>query len=134
MRILLDSHVFVWVKSAPENLSNEARAAIIDPDNDVFVSLASAWELWVKHARKPIAGFAPVLDRGAQAFLHAARESRIAILEITLDHAAKAAALPLVHRDPFDRMLIAQAMVEGLTIVTGDPTFRRYKGIRVLEA
>jgi PIN domain nuclease of toxin-antitoxin system len=48
MQILLDSHAFVWAKSAPENLSEEARAAIIDPVNDVFVSLASAWELWIK--------------------------------------------------------------------------------------
>jgi len=134
MRILLDSHAFVWAKSAPENLSDEARVAIIDPDNDVFVSLASAWELWVKHAKKPIVALAPVLDAGAGAFLEAARESGIALLEITLDHAATAATLPLVHRDPFDRMLIAQATRERLTLVTRDPVFRRYKGLRVLEA
>jgi len=132
--MLLDSHVFVWTKSAPENLSSETRAAIIDPANDVFVSLASAWELWIKHAKKPIAGFAPVLNAGAPGFLGAARESGIALLAITLDHAAKAAALPRVHRDPFDRMLIAQAMVERLTLVTSDPTFKRYKGLRVIAA
>jgi len=134
MRILLDSHVFVWAKSAPQNMSDEARAAIIDPDNEAFVSLASAWELWLKHAKKPIAGFAPILDAGAAGFLDAARESGIALLDITLDHAATAAALPFVHRDPFDRMLIAQAIMERLTLVTGDPAFKRYKGLRVLEA
>ena len=134
MRILLDSHVFVWVKSAPENLRDEARTAIIDPDNEVFVSLASAWELWIKHARKPIAALAPVLDAGATSFLKAARESGIGLLEITLDHAAAAAALPPVHRDPFDRMLIAQAIVERLTLLTGDPVFARYKGLRILGA
>ena len=133
MRILLDSHVFVWVKTAPQNLSDEAREAIVDPDNDVFVSLASAWELWIKHAKKPIEGFARVLDLGAPAFLRAARESGIALLEIALDHAATAAALPPVHRDPFDRMLVAQATKERLTIVTGDPVFKLYKGLRVLE-
>jgi PIN domain nuclease of toxin-antitoxin system len=133
MRILLDSHVFVWVKTAPQNLSNKARAAIVNPDNDVFVSLASAWELWIKHAKKPIGGFASVLDLGAPAFLHAAQESGISFLEITLDHAAAAAKLPPVHRDPFDRMLIAQATKERLTIVTGDPAFKLYKGLRVLE-
>ena len=52
MRILLDSHVFVWAKCAPENLSHDARATLIDPANDVFVSVASAWELWIKHVRK----------------------------------------------------------------------------------
>ena len=134
MRILLDSHAFVWAKSAPENLSDEARVAIIDPDNDVFVSVASALELWLKHAKKPIVAIAPVLDAGAPAFLEAARESGIALLEITLDHVARAAMLPLLHRDPFDRMLIAQASAERLTLVTRDPAFRRYKGLRLLQA
>ena len=134
MQILLDSHAFVWAKSAPENLSEEARAAIIDPANDVFVSLASAWELWIKHAREAITALAPVLDRGAGAFLEAVRESDMALLEITLDHAAAAAVLPPVHRDPFDRMLIAQAATERLTIVTRDPVFKRYKGLRLLQA
>ncbi len=134
MRLLLDSHVFVWAKTAPENLSDAARAAIIDPDNDAFVSLASAWELWLKHAKKPIAGFGPVLDPGVRSFLDAVRESGLTLLEITLDHAAAAAALPPVHRDPFDRMLIAQAITERLTVVTGDPAFKRYKGFHVLAA
>jgi PIN domain nuclease of toxin-antitoxin system len=132
MRILLDSHVFVWAKSAPQNLGDEARAAIIDPDNEAFISVASAWELWLKHARKPVPGLAPVLDGGAPAFLDAARESGFALLGITLDHAAAAAKLPPLHRDPFDRMLIAQAIAEKLTIVTADPAFRQYPGVHVL--
>ena len=134
MRILLDSHVFVWVKTAPDVLSDEARAAIIDPGNEAFVSLASAWELWIKHARKPIAAFAPVLDSGAPSFLQAARESGIALLEITLEHVAAATRLPRVHRDPFDRMIVAQAIMGQLTIVTRDPVLGRYKGVRLLEA
>jgi PIN domain nuclease of toxin-antitoxin system len=134
MRILLDSHVFIWAKSAPENLSSEVRAAIIDPDNEVFVSIASAWELWIKHAKKPISVLGPVLNAGASGFLNAASESGIAMLEITLQDAVVAARLPLFHRDPFDRMLIAQATRERLTLVTRDPAFRRYKGFRLLEA
>jgi PIN domain nuclease of toxin-antitoxin system len=134
MRLLLDSHVFVWAMSGPEHLTDRARAAIIDPDNAVFVSFATAWELWIKHARKPIRSLAPVLDGGAVAFLEAARRSRFALLGIALDHAAAAAALPPVHRDPFDRMLIAQAVREELTIVTRDTEFRRYDGVSVLEA
>ena len=134
MRVLLDSHVFVWAKSAPENLSEEARAALIDPGNEVFLSLASAWELWIKHAKKPIVALAPLLDSGAASLLRAARESGVGLLEITLEHAAAAAALPAVHRDPFDRMLIAQAIAERLTVVTADAVFRRYKRLRVLQA
>jgi len=74
------------------------------------------------------------LNGGAASFLEACKESGIAVLEITLEHAATAAALPLVHRDPFDRMLIAQAIVERLTTVTDDPAFRRYKRLRVFGA
>lgn len=134
MRILLDSHVFVWAKCAPGNLSDGARAALIDPANDVFVSVASAWELWIKHIRKPMQELAPVLDAGAPGFLQAARDSGIELLEITLDHAAAAAALPPLHRDPFDRMLIGQGIADRMTVMTSDPVFSRYKGVRLLEA
>ena len=134
MRLLLDSHVFVWAKSAPDNLSEKARAAIIDPGNEVFLSLASAWELWIKHAKKPIAALAPALDSGAVSFFKAAQESGISLLDITLEHAAAAARLPSVHRDPFDRMLIAQAIAERLTVVTADAVFQRYQRLRVLKA
>jgi PIN domain nuclease of toxin-antitoxin system len=134
MRLLLDSHAFVWAKSAPEHLTEESRAAIIDQRNEVFVSVASAWELWIKHARKPLTGIAPALDAGATGFLKCAQESGIAVLDITLGHAARAAVLPPLHRDPFDRLMIAQALIEHLVVVTRDPVFRRYKGLRVLDA
>ena len=134
MRLLLDSHVFVWVKTAPEILSNEARAAFIDPENDAFISVASAWELWIKHAGKPIHAFAPVLDSGALSFLKAARESGIALLDITLEHVATATRLPRIHGDPFDRLIVAQAIMEQLTVVSRDHMLKRYKGFRLLAA
>ena len=134
MRLLLDSHVFVWAKCAPDNLTDRTRGAIVDPDNDVFVSVASAWELWIKNAKKPIPGFSPVLDSGGKGFLAAARESRIEILNITLDHAAAAVTLARIHKDPFDRLLISQAITEKLTLVTADPVFKSYKGLRILSA
>jgi PIN domain nuclease of toxin-antitoxin system len=133
MRLLLDSHIFLWAKTAPENLADSVRAQIIDPANDVFVSIASAWELWLKHAKKPIAAAAPMLERPAS-FISACRESGFALLEIRLEHAAAAASLPRIHRDPFDRMLIAQAIVEDLSAVTDDPAFRNYKGLQVLSS
>jgi PIN domain nuclease of toxin-antitoxin system len=134
MRILIDSHVLVWAKCAPENLSDEARAALIDPGNDVFVSVASAWELWIKHARKPMSELAPMLNSGAAGFLGAARESGIEVLDITLEHVAMAAALPPVHRDPFDRMILGQAIADRLTLVTADPVLKRYEGVQLLKA
>ena len=94
MRILLDPHVFVWAKCAPENLSDDARAALIDPANDVFVSVASAWELWIKHALSSRRNSRAPLDAGAAGFLHAARESGIDMLDITLEHTATAGVLP----------------------------------------
>jgi PIN domain nuclease of toxin-antitoxin system len=134
MRILVDSHVFVWAKCAPENLSDEARAALIDPANDVFVSVASAWELWIKHSRKPMTELAPMLNSGASGFLGAARESGIEVLDITLEHVATAASLPPVHRDPFDRMIVGQAIADGMTLMTGDPVLKHYEGVRLLDA
>jgi PIN domain nuclease of toxin-antitoxin system len=131
MRLLLDSHIFVWTKSAPNLLGDAVAAAIVAPHNDVFVSVASAWELWLKHARKPIS---TVLDGGAAAFKASLAESGFSQLDIALDHAARAAALPMHHRDPFDRMLIAQAMAEGMTLVTGDVEFDAYRGLSLLRA
>ncbi len=131
MRLLLDSHVFVWTKSAPGLLGDAVTAAIVAAQNDVFVSVASAWELWLKHARKPISS---VLDGGAAAFEASLAESGFSLLDIALDHAAKAAALPPHHRDPFDRMLIAQAMTEGMTLVTSDAEFGAYRGLSLLRA
>src|SRR5258708_1068300 len=74
MKLVLGSHVFVWVKSAPQKLSPEARGTIMDPRNQVFVSLASAWELWIKHAKTPVIAFARVLDGGAGSFSRAASD------------------------------------------------------------
>ena len=130
MRLLLDSHIFVWAKAKPERLSVQTRAAITDPKNELFVSVVSAWELWVKHTKKSIA---PVLDGGPPAFMAALAESNIALLDIRLEHAAAAAALPLHHRDPFDRLLIAQALHEDMSLVTNDAAFDRYPGVRILK-
>lgn len=123
MRLLLDTHTLLWALDRPRVLSRDARAAIADPANDVAVSAVSVWELSLK-ARK--------LDARPNLSAELARFG-FAPLAITWDHAAEVAALPLHHRDPFDRLLIAQARVEGLRIVTRDQAFEPY-GVPLLSA
>jgi PIN domain nuclease of toxin-antitoxin system len=125
VRLLLDSHAFLWAASAPGELAPATRAAIQSSENDVFVSVASAWELAIKGSmgrlRMP-PDLEAVLDRrGYQR------------LAISFAHAKVAGALPRHHGDPFDRMLIAQAQSEGLTLVTRDRVFSAY-GIPLLKA
>ena len=125
MRLLLDSHVVLWAASSPAQLASAARAAIENTDNDVFVSVASAWELAIKaglgRLRMP-ADLEEALDRrGFQR------------LGISFTHAAAAGALPRHHGDPFDRMLIAQAQSESLTLVTRDRGLAAY-GVPIVQA
>ena len=124
-RLLLDTHVVLWSLADPARLSNRARDAIEDPDNDVFVSAITAWEISVKQAKgrlvapDDLAG--SVEDKG---FTH---------LPLTFHHAEQAGRLPMHHRDPFDRFLVAQAQGEGLVLVTRDARIPLY-GIRTMAA
>ena len=117
-RLLLDTHAFLWCLSDVGQLAEETRATIADPHNDVFVSAITGWEIAVKRAKGRLV--APdnlsmlVEERG---FTH---------LPLTFHHAEQAGLLPLHHRDPFDRFLIAQAQTEGLTLVTQDGHIRQY--------
>lgn len=127
MRLLLDTHALLWWLFDDERLGAGARAAIAEPANAVFVSAASAWEIATKHrlGKLPEAGDVPTeLER----YL---REARFAALPVDLPHALAAGALPGPHRDPFDRVLIAQALAEKLVVVTRDEVFREY-GAKVL--
>jgi PIN domain nuclease of toxin-antitoxin system len=127
MRILLDTHTFLWWNEASPRLSKKALTLLADPANTLLLSVGSAWELGLKtqtgKMRLPESPSVYVPTRMA----HYAMEA----LPVALAHVLTAESLPLHHRDPFDRLLIAQATVEGVPIVTGDPEFRRY-AIRVL--
>lgn len=118
MRLLLDTHVALWWLNDPDRLEEPARNAIADGYNSVFVSAASVWEVTIK------------LNQGKlslpEPFWEAADAAGAAELPIRARHAERAGTLPPLHRDPFDRMLIAQAIEEGLTIVTRDPMVRQY--------
>ncbi len=118
MRLLLDTHALIWAASDPDRLSGRAAAAIIDADNDVYVSAVSGWEVAIKRAR----GRLQFPDVTPQMLA----ELRLIELPVTLRHASEIAALPDHHRDPFDRMLIAQSRAESLTVVSRDRAFADY--------
>ena len=125
LRLLLDTHAFLWWLADAPQLGDSARKAIGDERNDVFVSAATGWEIAIKRA---------VGKLQAPENLNAmVEESGFSHLSITFFHGEQAGALPMHHRDPFDRMLIAQAQAEGLVIVTKDPDIPRY-GVRTLAA
>lgn len=117
MKLLLDTHVFLWWREASERIGSEVGHAISTADV-VFVSAATAWEVAIKVALGKLRLPGPLEP--------AVEESRFDKLPITFAHAAAVAALSPHHRDPFDRMLIAQALVEQLTIVTHDRRFATY--------
>lgn len=119
MNLLLDTHVLLWWLDDHPTLSKKARTAIADPENLVLISAAVIWEIRIKQALGKLEiprNFRNVLDR--QPF---------EMLDITADHAHAVGDLPAHHRDPFDRMLVAQAKVEGLTLVSRDVHMKRYK-------
>jgi PIN domain nuclease of toxin-antitoxin system len=119
VRLLLDTHAVLWWVMDDPRLSRPARAAISEPENELFASAATAYEIVYKQGRGRLHPLPDSLSRQLQ------REGIVA-LPITLDHALAAAALPGPHRDPWDRIMIAQAQSEDLTIVTVDSAFRDY--------
>jgi len=121
-KLLLDSHVFLWMHGEPERLSMVARELLSEPGTELFLSVVVPWELGIKVARKRLA----LPEELETFFASRARAARMTILPITLRHAVDAAGLPRHHADPFDRMLIAQARSERLTLVSADAELARY--------
>ena len=122
MKLLLDTCTFLWVLSGDSQLSPRAADLFRRPDSEVFLSAASAWEIAVKHA----AGRLVLPDR-PERFVPERREERgIVALPIDEEAALHASRLPWLHRDPFDRLLVSQAIVHGMTILTPDAIISRY--------
>lgn len=117
MKLLLDTHAFVWWLNNSPKLSGVARAAIADPDNDVFVSAACAWELATKVRR----GRLPEAERLVADFHDLLDQEEFEPLMVTMRHALLAGGLAGDHNDPFDRMLVAQGIIETMRLVTLDP-------------
>ena len=122
MRLLLDTHALLWWLAGDEHLSVAARAAIADPANEVHVSAASAWEVTTKHRLGKLAGAGPL----AVDFAREVARQGFLPLAISLLHGQDAGALPGPHRDPFDRMLIAQARHEHMALVSNEAVFDGY--------
>lgn len=127
MRLLLDTHVWLWVTTNDARLSQSAREAIEDRKNEVYVSAATAWEVAIKYRLGKLALPLPPHEYVSTMM---AREGFLP-LAITIPHAAAVASLPDHHRDPFDRLLIAQALHENLVLVTVDPIVRSYAVARL---
>jgi PIN domain nuclease of toxin-antitoxin system len=119
LRLLLDTHALIWWTIDLARLSTPARAAIADPDNDIFVSAVSAMEVTTKHRL----GKLPSAARLARAFEAEVAAEGFAGLAISVRHGEMAGAMRIQHKDPFDRLLIAQALVEGMTLISNETVF-----------
>lgn len=122
MNALIDTHVFVWMVTDPTRVTPTMRNYLADPDYTIYLSVASVWELVIKAATGKLSLGRPVADSVAQQLA----ENPLKLLTVSSAHALRVAELPLIHRDPFDRMLVAQALVEDAVLLTVDPDIRQY--------
>jgi len=123
MRFLLDTHLLLWAAAEPELLPRVAQQLIDDPENELLVSSASLWEIAIKGSRKR-ADF----DVDARLLRRNLLNNGYHELPVTGEHAVAIDQLPPLHKDPFDRLLIAQSIVEGITLLTSGATVARYPG------
>jgi PIN domain nuclease of toxin-antitoxin system len=122
MRLLLDTHVLLWWHDQPARLTETAYDAINDPGNDVFISVVNGWEIQIKAQLGKL-----TLPKPLRVILQEEQATNgFRLLPVTIDHVYALDSFPLHHRDPFDRLLIAQAHQEGLTLVTHDPKLSPY--------
>jgi PIN domain nuclease of toxin-antitoxin system len=123
MRLLLDTNVFIWLNDAPDRVREQVMTVIANPDNDLFFSLTSIWEMQIKIQLGKLELSDPLPDilKTQQV------ENNLQILTINLNHIWSLENLPNHHRDPFDRLLIAQAQTEGMTLVSADGIFEMYE-------
>jgi PIN domain nuclease of toxin-antitoxin system len=126
MKLLLDTHAFIWWDSDPAQLSAAALSALCDPANEVWLSVASVWEMVIKAQLGKLTLRLPLVGIVSQQQANGLR-----VLPVTLAHVLAVEGLPPIHKDPFDRVLIAQANVEGAEMVSADAMVRQYS-VRVL--
>jgi PIN domain nuclease of toxin-antitoxin system len=122
MRVLLDTHVLIWLVEGDKNLSTVARSAIEDEENSLYLSIASLWEITIKLSLGKL-DLQLSVDEMVESFLI---PGGIQILQIETSHLSILRDLPLYHRDPFDRLIIAQAKSEKMTLISADGVFDKY--------
>ena len=122
MNLLLDTHTFIWWDSNASHLSQKAQALIGDPSNSIYLSLVSIWEIQIKRNLGKLQIRKPIQD-----ILTEQRANGVNTLQIEIKHLIELDNLPNHHKDPFDRLLIAQAASEGLTLLTKDKFFQDYQ-------
>ncbi|WP_017297092.1 type II toxin-antitoxin system VapC family toxin [Nodosilinea nodulosa] len=122
MKLLLDTHTFMWWDSSPAKISEKVLTLLRNPDSQVLLSLASLWEIQIKSQL----GKLTLRDNLADIVLQQQNENGIILLPIEFSHILALEQLPLHHRDPFDRLLIAQSRIEAAAIATRDELFQRY--------
>ena len=122
MRILLDTQVWLWMLAAPDRLSEDARTRLADPSNELLLSAASTWEIAIKVGLEKLT-LPGSPERVVPEMIEA---SGVTPLPVHVAHTLRVAELPHHHRDPFDRLLVAQAQLEGVPICTADPVLARY--------
>ena len=130
MRVLLDTHIGLWAVTDAPKLPARARELIMEPTNDVFVSVANLWEIAIKHALAR--GGVNDMPISAQAALGYFREAGYLLLDVVPAHAVAVEGLPPLHADPFDRMLVAQALTVPLRLLTHDLRVARYSDTVIL--
>lgn len=122
MNFLLDTHVFLWLAAYPEKLSGRAEQIVLDADNSLFLSIVSLWEMQIKIQLGKLELDIPLVD-----FWHGQQEkSQLLFLPAKEEHVWTLANLTQIHKDPFDRLLIAQSLYENMPIITADDTINKY--------
>lgn len=126
MRILIDTHIFIWHLEDDPSLSLARSELIEDPNNEISISVASLWEIAIKLSKGKL-----TLSRSIEDGIVHINRSTTSFLAIETDHLVRVASLPFHHKDPFDRLLISQSLVEDIPIISSDPNFADY-GVKVL--
>jgi|JFJP01.1.fsa_nt_gi PIN domain nuclease of toxin-antitoxin system len=128
MKILLDTHVFIWLDSAPENLSQTALNICQNQNNQLYLSIASVWEMQIKYQLGKLNLRLPI----AQMLATQQQDNNLKILPIELNHIYQLRNLLLHHNDPFDRLLLAQSLQENMSIISADTKFNQYENVIIL--
>ena len=122
MRILLDTHAFIWWDNAPSKLATTARSHCQSPGNTLLLSIISVWEMQIKLQIGKMTLPAPLMD----IVNNQIKANQLELLPVALSHISALDNLPMHHKDPFDRMLVAQAITEGIPIISADPALMQY--------